>query len=58
MTKTIYTECIEIVKELVGNEFLYFDTKVEIKTSPHTYPFAAWAVCDKNGCVIAIKLRF
>ncbi len=44
MTKTIFEECIEIVKNLVGNEYLYFDTAVQVKTSPHTYPFAAWAV--------------
>jgi hypothetical protein len=45
MTNTIFGECIDIVKGLVGNEYLYFDSKVEVKTSPHTYPFAAWAVC-------------
>jgi hypothetical protein len=45
MTNTIFGECIDIVKSLVGNEYLYFDSKVEVKTSPHTFPFAAWAVC-------------
>lgn len=45
MTKTIFEECVEIVKGLVGNEYLYFDSKVEVKTNPHTFPFAAWAVC-------------
>lgn len=45
MTKTIYQECVEIVKDLVGTDYLYFDTAVEIKISPHTFPFAAWAVC-------------
>ena len=44
MTKTIFEECVEIVKNLVGNDYLYFDTAVQVKTSPHTYPFAAWAV--------------
>jgi hypothetical protein len=44
MTKTIYNECIEIVKDLVGHDYLYFDDAVEIKTTPHSYPFAAWAV--------------
>ncbi len=44
MTTIIYNDCIEIVKELVGHEYLYFDTHVEVKTSPHTFPFAAWAV--------------
>ncbi len=45
MTHTIFGECIDIVKGLVGHEYLYFDSKVEVKTSPHTFPFAAWAVC-------------
>jgi len=45
MTNTIYNECVDIIKNLVGNEYLYFDSKVEIKTSPHSFPFAAWAVC-------------
>lgn len=42
--KTILQECVEIVRSLVGDGFLYFDHAVEIKTSPHTYPFNAWAV--------------
>ena len=45
MTKTILNECIEIVKELVGHEFLYFDTAIEVKVTPHSFPFNAWAVC-------------
>ena len=44
MTPTIYKECAAIVKELVGHEYLYFDTAVEVKTAPHSHPFAAWAV--------------
>lgn len=44
MMKTIYHECAEILKDLVGHDCLYFDTAVEVKTSPHTYPFSAWAV--------------
>ena len=44
MTNTIYQECVEIVRDLVGHDYLYFDTAVEIKVSPHTFPFAAWAV--------------
>lgn len=44
MTPTIYKECAAIVKELVGHDYLYFDTAVEIKITPHSYPFAAWAV--------------
>ncbi|MBB1284075.1 hypothetical protein HRH25_06795 [Flavisolibacter sp. BT320] len=45
MTKTIYQECVEIVRDLVGFEPLYFESAVEVKLSPHTFPFAAWAVC-------------
>lgn len=41
--KTIYQECAEIVKDLVGHDYLYFDTSVEVKTSPHSFPFSAWA---------------
>jgi hypothetical protein len=44
MTPTIYKECASIVKELVGHEYLYFDTAIEVKATPHTPPFAAWAV--------------
>lgn len=45
MTKTIFQECVDIVKTVVGNEYLYFDSAVEVKVSPHSFPFAAWAVC-------------
>jgi hypothetical protein len=45
MTKTIYQECVDIVKELVGHEYLYFDTAIEVKTTPHSFPFSAWAAC-------------
>jgi len=45
MTKTIFRECIEIVKELAGHEFLYFDTAIEVRVTPHSFPFNAWAVC-------------
>lgn len=44
MTTTILAECVEIVKDLVGHDCLYFDTSIEVKTSPHAYPFSAWAV--------------
>lgn len=43
--KTIYNECVDVVKDLVGHEFLYFDTAVEVKITPHSFPFNAWAVC-------------
>ena len=45
MKNNILQECIDIVKDLVGNEFLYFDSAIEIKLSPHSYPFYAWGVC-------------
>ncbi|MFL5739621.1 MAG: hypothetical protein ACJ75B_05350 [Flavisolibacter sp.] len=44
MTNTMFQECIDIVKDLVGNEYLYFDEAVEVKTTPHSHPFNAWAV--------------
>jgi hypothetical protein len=34
-----------MIKELAGNEYLYFDQAVEVKMSPHSFPFHAWAVC-------------
>jgi hypothetical protein len=45
MIKTIFQECVDIVKGLTGHEFLYFDTAVEVKITPHSFPFNAWAVC-------------
>jgi hypothetical protein len=45
MTKTILAESKQIITDLVGNEMLYFDSSVEVKTSPHSHPFAAWGVC-------------
>lgn len=44
MIKTILQECIEIVKDKVGHDYLYFDSAVEVKVTPHTPSFAAWAV--------------
>ena len=45
MTKKIYQECLEIIKDLVSNDYLYFDTSVEIKITPHTNTFSLWAAC-------------
>ena len=45
MMKTIFWECVEIVKNLVGNDYLYFESSVEVKVTPHTHLFSAWAVC-------------
>jgi hypothetical protein len=38
-------DLIRLIKELVGHEFLYLDTSVLIKTTPHTWPIQIWAVC-------------
>jgi hypothetical protein len=43
MTQSILTSCIDIVKSLVGHEYLYFDHAIEIRSSPHSFPFKAWA---------------
>lgn len=44
MIKKILQECIDIVKDKAGNDYLYFDSAVEVKVTPHTPSFAAWAV--------------
>jgi len=49
---TIYKECASIIKELVGYKYLYFDTEVEVKTTPHTPPFKAWAVSVSPDAVM------
>jgi hypothetical protein len=54
MTKTILQECKEIVKDLVGHDYLYFETSVEVKTTPHTYPFSAWAVSVSPNDVLYV----
>lgn len=43
--KTIFHESIDIIKELVGHEYLYFDSAIEVKITPHSFPFNAWAAC-------------
>lgn len=45
MINTILQECKEIVKDRVEHDYLYFDSAVEVKITPHTPSFAAWAVC-------------
>jgi hypothetical protein len=44
MTNTILNECKEIIRDLVGHGYLYFDHAVEMKLSPHTHSFLVWAV--------------
>lgn len=34
-----------IVRDLVGSKYLYFDTALTIKLSPHSFPVNIWAVC-------------
>ena len=43
--KNILQECIDIIKDLVGNDYIYFDSAIEVKVTPHSYPFYAWGVC-------------
>ena len=38
-------EITEIVTALVGNEYLYMDSPIQIKTTPHTPVLNIWAVC-------------
>ncbi len=38
-------QCIEMVKEWVGHEYLYFDTALQVKFSPHQAPFSVWGLC-------------
>jgi hypothetical protein len=35
----------DIVKELVGNAYMYFDEALTVKKTPHTWPVNLWAVC-------------
>lgn len=50
--KTIYQDCADIVRDLAGNDYLYFDAAVEIKLTPHSFPFRAWGVCVSPKDVI------
>jgi hypothetical protein len=36
---------VELVKQLVGHEYLYFDSPVTVRPTEISYPFNAWAVC-------------
>lgn len=45
MINHILQECTNIVKDLVGNEYLYFDSPIEVKLTPHTPSFLVWGVC-------------
>lgn len=43
--KNILQECVEIVRSIAGEDFLYFNDAVEIKLTPHSPSFSAWGVC-------------
>lgn len=43
--KTIFQECVDTVKTLAAHEFLYFETAIEVRVTPHSFPFNAWAAC-------------
>lgn len=45
MIQILYKDCIEIVKDLAGNEPVYFDDPLEVKTGPHSVPVRLWALC-------------
>lgn len=38
------TEIATVVRSLVGHDYLYFDTALEVKLSPHNWPVNLWAV--------------
>lgn len=38
-------EAIEMVRELVGKDYLYFDKAVTARPTEISFPFYAWAVC-------------
>lgn len=42
---TMMQEIIKTVANLVENDPLYFESAVEVKPTPHTLTFTAWAVC-------------
>jgi len=49
MTPSLLRDCLELTQQLAGSEPLYFDSALQVKTSPHAHPFAAWAVCLHPG---------
>ncbi|HEV7620106.1 MAG TPA: hypothetical protein VGO09_00155 [Flavisolibacter sp.] len=44
MTKSLLAECIDIIKDMVGHEYLYFNDGIEIKPGPHIHVFTIWGV--------------
>ena len=45
MMESMYRECVSVIADLVGHEYLYFDNAVRVKLTPHSPAFNAWAVC-------------
>lgn len=35
----------EIIRQLVGSEYLYFETPLQVKTTPHTHPVNLHGAC-------------
>jgi hypothetical protein len=38
-------EVKEMIKEIIGHEYLYLDSAIQIKANPHSYPYTIWALC-------------
>ena len=46
------------IKEMVGHDYLYFDTPLQVKLSPHTRPQNYWAACvSPNGDVFVMDVE-
>lgn len=41
-------QILEMVKGLVGNEYLYFEDALTVKKTPHTSPVNIWAISVKG----------
>lgn len=42
-------EILNILKDLVGKDYLYLDTAIRVKTTPHTPDFNIWAICASGN---------
>jgi hypothetical protein len=45
MMKRIFDDCVSMIHAVAGHEIIYFETPVEVRFSPHSPAFHAWAVC-------------
>ncbi len=52
--KNLYQECLDLIISLADHDTLYFDQAVEIRHSPHSFPFLAWGVCASPGGAIYV----